>query len=236
MAELHTLTGAYATHALPEDERVAFERHLEGCPACVREVRELRATLARLGSAAASPPPAALWDRVRAEVGATRQLPPPRVGPVGRHRVGPLLAAAAALLVAAVSLAALGLGPVGRSDRPERTADLVAAVLAAPDARRVAALPGGAGRAAVVVSRRRGQAVFEASGLAPAPAGRTYQLWVVGRSGPRPAGLVEAGEGRVTRLLDGPVTGTEQVAMTVERRGGAAQPTSQPVVMVDLRT
>jgi anti-sigma factor RsiW len=240
MAELHTLTGAYSTHALPEDERVAFERHLEGCPACVREVRELRATLARLGSAAASPPPAALWDRVRAEVGATRQLPPPRVGPVGRHRVGrrrvaPLLAAAAALLVAAVSLAALGLGPVGRSGRPERTADLVAAVLAAPDARRVAALPGGAGRAAVVVSRRRGQAVFEASGLAPAPAGRTYQLWAVGRSGPRPAGLVEAGGGRVTRLLDGPVTGTEQVAMTVERRGGAARPTSQPLVVVDLR-
>ena len=232
MAELHTLTGAYVTHALPGDERTAFERHLEGCPACVREVRELRATLARLGSAAASRPPAALWDRVRAEAGATRQLPPPRVG---RRRVAPLLAAAAALLVAAVSLAALGLGPVGRSGRPERTADLVAAVLAAPDARRVAALPGGAGRAAVVVSRRRGQAVFEASGLAPAPAGRTYQLWVVGRSGPRPAGLVQAGGGRVTRLLDGPVTGTEQVAMTVERRGGAARPTSQPLVVVDLR-
>jgi len=88
-------------------------------------------------------------------------------------------------------------------------------VLAAPDARRVAALPGGAGRVTVVVSRRRGQAV-------------------VGRSGPRPAGLVEAGRGRVARLLDGPVTGTEQVAMTVERRGGAARPTSEPVVVVDL--
>jgi anti-sigma factor RsiW len=238
-AELHTLTGAYAAHALPEGERAAFERHLEGCPACVREVGELRATLARLGSAAASPPPAALWDRVRAEAGTTDQLPPP-VGRVGRHRAGrrrvaPLLAAAAALLVAAVSLAALSLGPAGRSGRPERTADLVAAVLAAPDARRVAALPGGAGRAAVVVSRRRGQAVFEASGLAPAPAGRTYQLWVVGRSGPRPAGLVEARAGRMTRLLEGRVTGTEQVAMTVERRGGAARPTSEPVVVVDLR-
>jgi hypothetical protein len=33
----------------------------------------------------------------------------------------------------------------------ERTADLVAAVLAAPDARRVAARPGGTGQAAVVV-------------------------------------------------------------------------------------
>jgi Anti-sigma-K factor rskA len=59
---------------------------------------------------------------------------------------------------------------------------------------------------------------------------------VVDRGGPRPAGLVEAGGGgRVTRLLDGRVTGTERVAVTVERRGGAARPTSEPVVVVDLR-
>jgi hypothetical protein len=87
----------------------------------------------------------------------------------------------------------------------------------------------------VVVSREQGRAVFQASGLPPAPADRTYQLWVVDRSGPRPAGLVEAGGGgRVTRLLDGRVAGTEQVAMTVERRDGAARPTSEPVVVVDL--
>ena len=246
----HTPTGAYAADALPGGERAVFERHLEACPACAREVRELRATLARLGSAAAADPPAALWDRVRAEARATPQLPP--AGRDSRHRrpgrgattaarrsgrrLGPALLAAAALVAAVVSLAALNLGLAGRSGGPERTVDLVAAVLAAPDARRVAAPPGGTGRAAVVVSRRRGQAVFEASGLAPVPAGRTYQLWVVGRAGPRPAGLVEDGAGgRVTRLLAGRVTGTEQVAMTVERRGGAARPTSEPVVVVDLR-
>jgi hypothetical protein len=58
---------------------------------------------------------------------------------------------------------------------------------------------------------------------------------VVDRSGPRPARLVDAGGGgRVTRLLDGRVTGTERVAMTVERPGGAAQPSSEPVMVVDL--
>ena len=92
------------------------------------------------------------------------------------------------------------------------------------------------GQVAVVVSRRRGQAVFEASGLPEVAAARTYQLWVVDRSGPRPAGLVEpGGAGKVTRLLEGRVTGSEQVAMTVEQRGGAARPTSEPVVVVDLR-
>jgi Anti-sigma-K factor rskA/Putative zinc-finger len=248
-ADLHTLTGAYAAHALSDGERLAFERHLAVCPACAREVRELSETAARMGAAVAARPPAALWERVRAEVVVTRQLPPV-VGRVerrrrtehgggfagllaGRRRFPPLLAAAAALLVAAVSVTALNLGLPDRSERP---VDLVAAVLGAPDARRVvAALPGRPGRATVVVSREQGRAVFEASGLPPAPADRTYQLWVVDRSGPRPAGLVEAGgAGQVTRLLDGRVTGTEQVAMTVERRGGSARPTSEPVVVVDL--
>jgi anti-sigma factor RsiW len=246
-ADLHTLTGAYAAHALSDTERLAFERHLDACPACAQEVRELTETAARLGAAVAAPPPPDLWDRVRAEALVTRQLAPVvgradqrrRAGlRAGRRRFPPLLAAAAALLVAVLSVTALNLGLLGgsdRLDRSERTADLVAAVLAAPDARRVAATPGGTGQATVVVSRGRGQAVFVASGLPPAPAARTYQLWVVDRSGPRPAGLVEvAGGGRVTRLLDGPVTGDEQVAMTVERRGGAAQPTSEPVVVVDL--
>jgi anti-sigma-K factor RskA len=231
-ADLHTLTGAYAAHALSDTERLAFERHLDTCPACAQEVRELEATAARLGAAVAAPPPPELWDRIRAEALATRQLPPVAER---RRRVPLLLAAAAALLVAVLSVTALNLGLLGRADRADRTADLVAAVLAAPDARRVAALPGGAGQATGVVSRQRGRAVFVADGLPPAPAARTYQLWVVSRSGPRPAGLVEvAGEGRVTRLLDGPVTGNEQVAMTVERQGGAARPTSEPVVVVDL--
>ena len=248
-ADLHAMTGAYAAHALSGTERAAFERHLADCPACARQVRALEAATARLGTAVAAPPPPELWDRIRAEVLATRQLPPVagraerlhQAGPGGAvagpvRRRFPLLLAAAAVLVAVLSVTALNLGLLGRSARSDRTAGLVAAVLAAPDARRVAAMPGGPGQATVVVSRQRGQAVFVASGLPPAPADRTYQLWVVSRSGPRPAGLVESGgKGRVTRLLDGTVTGNEQVAMTVERRGGAARPTSEPVVVVDLR-
>jgi Anti-sigma-K factor rskA/Putative zinc-finger len=235
-AEPHLLTGAYAADALTETERLAFERHLEACPPCAAEARQLLAAAAGLGAAMATPPPAALWDRVRAEVAAADQVPS-AAGPVGwRRRFPSLLAAAAALVVAVLSVTALGLGLVGGPGRPERAADPVAAVLAAPDARAVAGRAGGVGRAEVVVSRRRGQAVFMASGLAPAPAARTYQLWVVDRSGPRPAGLVEVSAGgRVTRLLDGRVTGSEQVAMTVERRGGAARPTSEPVAVVDLR-
>jgi anti-sigma-K factor RskA len=230
----HDLTGAYAVDALPDADREAFERHLEACPACAREVRGFQAAAARLGTADTIPP-SGLWERIRDEVAVTPQLPPAGLR-AGRRWFPPLLAAATALvLLAMLSVTALNLGQVGRSGRAARTADQIAAVLAAPDARRVEARPSGAGKVAVVVSRERGRAVFVADGLAAAPAGRTYQLWLLDRTGPRSAGLVQVGDGgRVSRLLDGPVTGHERVAMTVERRGGVERPTSAPVVVVDL--
>src|SRR5512132_4182031 len=114
-ADLHAMAGAYAAHALSGPERAAFERHLADCPACAREVRSLEAATARLGAAVATPPPPELWDRIRAQALATRQLPPvagraerlhqaDRGGAMagsGRRRFPPLLAAAAALLVVA---------------------------------------------------------------------------------------------------------------------------------------
>ncbi|WP_422664489.1 zf-HC2 domain-containing protein [Streptomyces mirabilis] len=54
MADLHTLTGAYALPALDEEERGRFDRHAADCESCRREVRELAAAAARLGLAAAT--------------------------------------------------------------------------------------------------------------------------------------------------------------------------------------
>jgi anti-sigma factor RsiW len=79
-AALHNLTGAYAAQALADTERVSFERHLDACPGCAQEVRELAETTARLGAAVATAPPPGLWDRVRAEALATGQVPSPRCG------------------------------------------------------------------------------------------------------------------------------------------------------------
>lgn len=75
-AEIHTLTGAYAIDALSGTERVAFEHHMAACAACAVEVGELRATAARLGTAEAVAPPAALKQQVLAAARRTRQLPP----------------------------------------------------------------------------------------------------------------------------------------------------------------
>lgn len=75
-AELHTLTGAYAVHALPEAEREAFERHLAACPSCGSEVAELQATAGRLGLAVSAATSPEMRARVLRQIADVRQEPP----------------------------------------------------------------------------------------------------------------------------------------------------------------
>jgi anti-sigma-K factor RskA len=129
--DIHTLTGAYAVDALPDDEREMFEQHLLACDACAQEVTELQATAARLSDAAFELPPPSLRDRVLAEIDATRQEPPlphaaaddgPPAPPTGREGVaasaGTSTSDAAAVAVVADELAT----------RRARRARIVAAV------------------------------------------------------------------------------------------------------------
>jgi anti-sigma factor RsiW len=74
--DLHTLTGAYAVHALSDREREEFERHIADCPACAQEVRELSATATRLALAAAAVPPPQMREQVLRRIAAVRQEPP----------------------------------------------------------------------------------------------------------------------------------------------------------------
>ncbi|MGP3960476.1 anti-sigma factor domain-containing protein [Nonomuraea sp. 3N208] len=71
--ELHTLSGAYAVHALPYAEWVLFEEHLRACQGCGAEVRRLRETAARLSEMVAEPPPAMLRSRLLAAAHQSRR-------------------------------------------------------------------------------------------------------------------------------------------------------------------
>ncbi len=242
MTELHTMTGAYAADALPDQERVVFEQHLATCQTCEQEVRELRETAARLADAVSVPPPAALWERVRQDIATTRQLPPTladrRARVRGRHAwqrlPGRLLTtAAAALLVIAVSLGGLTLSLANRLDRSTAENDRIKAVLLAPDVQTHTATAAGVGSGTVVASGERQSAVFVASGLRRVPSSRTYQLWVIDSGHARSAGLLGTG-GQVTWVIDSGLRGADAVGLTVEPRGGSPQPTSTPVLLVDL--
>jgi anti-sigma-K factor RskA len=71
--ELRELAASYALDALSDDEREAFERHLDLCPECTGEVASLRATVSELAYAVPGRKPAAA---LRARVlGAVERMP-----------------------------------------------------------------------------------------------------------------------------------------------------------------
>ncbi|MEU1464849.1 anti-sigma factor [Streptomyces sp. NPDC005727] len=237
------MTGAYAVHALSDEERAAFERHLADCEPCAQETAELSATAARLGLAATMTPSTALRARVLRHISSVRQVPPGTAGarpgrPGKRARLLSRWALAACLAAAAT----LGGTTVWQHQRAEDalrqarsarqgTAE-IAAVLAAPDARtRTAALGDGA-TGSVVVSRARDKAVFVASGMARPAGGKVYQLWYDDGGTMRSAGLMDPGRTDQAVLLRGGVDGASGMGVTVEPAGGSTKPTSAPVALL----
>ncbi|MFG2869829.1 anti-sigma factor domain-containing protein [Streptomyces sp. NPDC048338] len=109
------------------------------------------------------------------------------------------------------------------------------AVLTAPDARlHTAQLTGGA-TAAVVVSRAEGRAAFTAQDLPALAAGKVYELWYAAPTGDlRPAGLLPATGRPSARVLAGPLANAVAVGVTVEPSGGSAQPTTEPLGIIDI--
>ncbi|WSQ14377.1 anti-sigma factor [Streptomyces sp. NBC_01231] len=246
-AEPHTLTGAYALHALDAHEREAFELHLADCEACGLEVAEFAATAARLGLATSAPPRPAVLEEVLRRITVVRQeqtghaapaLPPGRA--LRRGRRWSHWATAACLAVTAV-LGGTAWWQYDRAEdardqarRAEQSAETSAAVLAAPDAKaRTSALVGGA-RGTVVVSARLDKAVFVASGLAEPPSGKVYQLWFDDDGRMRPAGLMDPHRSSQTVSLTGAVDGASGMGITVEPTGGSDEPSSDPVAMLRL--
>ncbi|MER8104882.1 anti-sigma factor [Kitasatospora sp. NPDC094016] len=241
-ADLHTLTGAYAAHALDPAESADFERHLAHCSACAQEVAEFAATLARLGAAQAVLPPPALKTRVMAALPTLRQEAPHTAPTPGRPR-GRLARGWPKLALAACLALAVGTGAVAvqqhqeagqaraRATALQQQQDRFAALLTAPDARTsTGTAAAGVGVGTVVWSNSRGQAGFLASGM-PAPAGgSTYELWFNDAGTMRPAGLLPTGDGVL--LLTGPLDGARGIGVTVEPAGGSAHPTTAPVMLL----
>ncbi|MFE1135954.1 anti-sigma factor domain-containing protein [Streptomyces mutabilis] len=244
--DLHSLTGAYALHALPDDERTAFERHLTHCGTCEQETLELAAAAARLGLATTVTPGPELKTRVLRRITTVRQVPPGggrverarRVVPRGR---GPVRWALAACVAAAVGLGGTTVWQYQRAQdageraaRAEQRAGTLAGVLAAPAAASRTARRAGGATGTLIVSAREDRAVFLASGLAEPPQDKVYQLWFDDHGTMRPAGLMERDRTSQAVLLEGAVDGAAGVGITVEPAGGSEQPTSTPIALMNL--
>ncbi|HEY3735362.1 MAG TPA: anti-sigma factor [Streptosporangiaceae bacterium] len=240
-ADLHTLAGPYALNALPPRDCARFERHLAACEPCAQEVRGLRETAARLAAATAVPPAPQLRDRVLAQVARTRQLPPAparpgaawRRGLAWRARTRPLaLAASAVFAIAAVLLGALVLVSQHKLSQAEIRDHVLAAVLTAPDARMMTSPVAGGGTVTVVVSRMKGALAFSSAGLPALPGSMRYELWVM-EPQPHPAAMLPAPQhGMTSPVMATGLLAGEKVELTVEPSGGAARPTSSPLLMM----
>jgi anti-sigma-K factor RskA len=248
----HTLAGAYAMDAVPEPDRAAFERHLAGCESCQQEVRGLRETAAALAAATAVQPPTALRDAALRAAARTRQLPPavaqapapwralvPRLlSGWRRPRLRLVLATAlACVLIAAVVVAGMSAyGMHSRLDQAQGHDHEVAMVLGAPDATMMTAHVITGGTATVIMSHRERALVFTAADLRVLPSSESYELWLMGPAGSKPAGMISVS---VRGKMVGPMvvsglSAADRVGLTVEPAAGSSQPTSPPVMVIVL--
>jgi anti-sigma-K factor RskA len=217
---IHELTAAYALDALdPADER-EYEDHLARCASCQTELSGFREVAAHLAYVPEGPsPPAAL--RVKILERARQEPAGGNVVPLRSRRAFVWTSAVAA--VAAVVALGIGIWAASLSRDLDRERDTVR-VLADPA--RSLDLAGASGQVAI---GDHGEAVLAVSELPAAPAGKTYEIWVIEGKTPRRAGLFEGDDPQDVVPLTRRVPEGAVVAVTVERDGGVDAPTSKPI-------
>jgi anti-sigma-K factor RskA len=244
----------YALGALDGEDEQTLEAHVHACPHCQQQLAAARQRMALIGLTAAPTAPrplvkSALMDRVRAEKRAGTQSSATQTAPsqIRRKRWGLRFSlgfglAAVVLAFAAYEFAKQDLARGKQLQQLQAQLSQDTAVLqamsqvtSAPDSTQIALLqqPGGPpGQAHMLYNARMGLGVYSGQ-IAPAPSGKSYQLWLVPPSGaPVDAGLVSANQQNgavVVRLTPG--LAPKAFAVTLEPFGGKPQPTG-PMVLV----
>lgn len=237
-AEMRELLGAYAVHALEDDEFERVAAHLDGCPECRDEVDDLLDASASLGLSAIEPPSSALWERIAAEVRAPAAA---AVVDVTRDRMAPVIALDAAReakrerrskwrigvasAAAAVALAVPITSALSGSAAPSLAA--LAKTASNSDGARVVSLASADGlRLADVVVTKDGKGYLQHSTLPALPVGKTYQLWALAGDKAVSAGVLGPNPD-VSAFTVNPAISA--MAISVEPASGSAQPTTTPV-------
>jgi anti-sigma-K factor RskA len=253
--EVSERAALHALGALDGEDRLTFERALPESLSARREMEAFARVAERLGLAAAPVAPSA---RVRERLlAATR----PALVTKGSRGITALAAAAAVLFALAFFLMRAERDEARRAAQAAREqveralrqvlqaqAELQAAresltretgfrtLVSQPEARLVSLgslPPAPKARARVLFNPASREAVLLVSGLDPAPQGMGYQMWVIGKTAPVPAGVfqVDAGGNAIHRLP--PVAEVEWArtfAVTMEAAGGVPAPTG-PMVL-----
>jgi len=242
--DLHALTGVYALDTLERGtERDRFTRHLNRCQSCASEVRGFREVATSLAFAAAVEPPPELRDRVMTAVARTRQLPP-EVSSHARPRRSrssvpwvPWLSGAIATagIVIAIFFGLAQAHTQAELNQARAVNQQIVGVLTAPDAKLLTSRTTVGGSAIVVLAASRHRLVVSTAGLPALPAGKVYQLWLIGRVKIVSAGLLPAAKaGKTAPVVASGVVAGDKLGLTVEPAPGTAQPTTTPILALPL--
>lgn len=240
MSELHgeaDLAASYALGALPEEERVDFEAHLDSCATCAQELARNRAVTGALAlSAPSARAPHELRSRVLAVVESEAELlraagPAADRPPRRKLRFGPLeLSPLGAMVATAAAVVALVGGWTAR--------DLLQGDGVSHRTVALSALAGHGAQARVDLVGER--STLHVSRM-PAPGtGRTYQVWLQPASNAAPEATQTSffvdrdGTGAVD--LPAGVRRAYRVLVSSEPAGGSPSgtPSRQPVVVGSL--
>jgi len=243
----------YALEELTGSERLELEQHLETCAACRREVQELRGDLGLLALSGAGPrPPARSKDRLlRAIAAEPRGISVPASVPERRRGLSWGLIPAVVALVLLVAVGTLwnqnqalqhnldGLAALYRGTGEQLAqAEEQLRLLSAPDAVQVSLGPQAEPRkphATAIYSPSQKRLMLMASNLAPVPAGKAYELWIIPTEGaPIPAGMFHPDEHGNAVMMDHPLPEgvvAKAFAVTLEDAAGSDKPTS-PILIV----
>jgi anti-sigma-K factor RskA len=143
---------------------------------------------------------------------------------------------AGALAAVAVAAGVVTYGMQHRLDQAQLHDHAVLAVLTAPDATMLRTPVSTGGMATVVMSHRERALVFTAADLRLLPTAQSYELWLIGPAGSRPAGMVSGSSrgGMAGPMVVSGLRAGDSVGLTVEPAGGSAHPTSPTIVLVRL--
>ncbi|PWU12144.1 MAG: hypothetical protein C5B51_01305 [Terriglobia bacterium] len=230
----------YALGLADEPEGNEIRQHLDrGCEVCMAELKRARTLTAALGgSAAPAEPSSKLRRRILASVGvehARLRWWSPFWGVIAVMSVFAAVYFSGRERDFAQQLAAT------RRQAQEQTIELTRlneafAILNGPDTTEASFGQGQPQppKGKVFVNPSQG-VLLVASNLPPARTGKIYEMWIIpkGRM-PVPAGLFQSlMDGTAMHVQRGAVdvSATDAVAVTLENEGGAAQPTSQPLIV-----
>jgi len=240
----------YALGALSGADRVALEKHLEGCASCRRELEQIRGDLSLLSMSAAGPkPPTRARQRLMTAIANE-----PRRAPATRERHGITWTLG---WIGAVALVLLSLGLAIQNGALHRDLDNlqarytsqqsdlqqareVMATLLDPEATRVTLVaaksaPEPQGKA--IYQRRNRSLIFLASSLPPLPPEKIYELWLFPANGGAPiaAGLFKPDARGNATVVNPPLPeGVEakNFAVTLEPESGSHESPRGTAVIV----